>query len=263
MMEEKMTVLDSKDVVSLKDIPEMNSDSVEEGELKEDIREEDDEIIDLDDFDEAENELQAIVKEEEKLDLPNIASRCGFSEEVTTQGNVDIKSIPVISVDDEAAVKSKESQSSVMNFESIDLNNVNKDEAIEYLLNKKLKTKKDYERDKSKKKNKYGNVVSHFEQDKFKQNNYLRSQDLSNKDPEVTNDFQTACTKFLANLMKGSNQTYSKVMKLMIYNSKIEQIEKVPYSIIKLQNSEPNVYYNKVQLYMNKKRQLIEVFSNN
>jgi hypothetical protein len=217
-MEDKGTILDSSVKLSLKDIVDLNSDSKDEEDVQE-IREEDDEIIDLDGLNEDQEDL---IKNEEHVITPKI----GLSEEGTTQGLGDLKSIPVISVENEPLDNYEASKSSVMNFNSIDLNVVPKEEAIKYLMKKKLKTKHS-DREKSRKCTKYENVLSHFEQSKFKKTNYQRPADLKDKDPEITNDFETACTKFLANLLKGPNQNYNQLLKLMIYNLKIEEIQKV------------------------------------
>ena len=223
-MDDKRTVIDTKDQLSLKDIEEVNFVSKEaDDQVVESVMNQEEDIIDLDEI----SNIEGLIKNSEENNPNDVTEETGENK-----GNdqlVDIKSNLIISSNGEAGNSSEKIDKIELDkfkLKYTDLNSISRQEAIELLLGKKLDQKKKKKKS-SKKNNKYSNIKSHFENDKTNHNSYQRPNDLSEKDPETTYDFSTACTKFLANLLKGSKQNYSKLIKLMMYNSKIEEIRKV------------------------------------
>jgi hypothetical protein len=223
-MDDKRTIIDTKDQLSLKDIEEVNFVSKEEDDqIVESGMNQEEDIIDLDEI----SNIEGLIKNSEENNPDQMTEETGENKGIDQL--LDIKTNLVISSNSEARDSSDKIDKIELDrfkLKYTDLNSMTKQEAIELLMGKKL-DQKEKNKKSSKKNNKYSNVKSHFENDKTNHNSYQRPHDLSDKDPETTYDFNTACTKFLANLLKGSKKNYSKLIKLMIYNSKIEEIRKV------------------------------------
>jgi hypothetical protein len=223
-MDDKRTIIDTKDQLTLNDIERLNLESKEENDqiVESELNHEED-IIDLDEL----SNVEGLIKNSEENNPDEDSEDTGEMKGI--EQFVDVKSNLVISVNSDARNNSEkidEIGRDRIKLKYKDLNSISREEAIELLMGKKLDKKKKSKKS-SKKNNKYSNIKSHFDNDKNNHNSYQRPNDISDKDPETTYDFRTACTKFLANLFKGSKQNYSKLIKLMIYNSKIEEIKKV------------------------------------
>lgn len=233
-MDDKRTILDSKDQPSLKDFEEDINFESKEGEdqiVDSGIIQEED-IIDLDEI----SNIEGLIKHSEENNQNHISLEDEKNKGINLY--LDVKSNLVVSDNTEAKdgiEKVDKTELDKFKLKYTDLNSISREEAIDLLMGSKLEVKRKPKKS-SKKNNKYDNVKSHFESDKLNQNSYHRPNDLSDKDPETTYDFNTACTKFLANLLKGSKQNYSKLIKLMIYNSKIEEIKKVYILYISLKH---------------------------
>ena len=259
-MDEKRTVLDTKDKFSLIEEDESrDDDDDDEFELMDKVEkklnlkkhlseDQDEDIINLDDLNlnEEDNNINTVcnvinsdeIRENENTapkstpfreDIPHGTSP--VAEEIQhgsspIEEDIQQRTSPIILTNNEINIVMEKSDSDEMNLNDLDLKIVPKETAIELLLNKNLETKKKTIKI-LKKNSKYDNIKSHFETSKLNQISYQMPSDLTEKDPEITYDFNTACTKYLANLLKGPNHNYNKLLKLMIYNSKIEEIQKV------------------------------------
>ena len=213
-MEVKKTILSSNKLENeiLKNEQELSktisADNEEDQDEEDD--EEDDDVIDLDDLNDDTNEDKLI------NETKNNQSNINHNDETRIGNNI------IISAYNNSAINEEEE----LNLLNLDLNLIPKEAAIEYLLHNK---EMNYKKSKKKllfKDKKYENVKSHFETKK-KSINYNVPLEINLKDPETTCDFNTACTKYLAKLLLGPKKSYNKLLKLMMYNTKIDEIKKV------------------------------------
>jgi hypothetical protein len=111
-------------------------------------------------------------------------------------------------------------------LQSLDLNTVSKEDAVNYLLyNTEFKKKKNMslspQTKRKRNKNRYTKVKSMYNKEILKPNYFL-----NNDDPECTHDFNTALTKIVASKINDKSEN-KRLKQALISKKKIKKVEKV------------------------------------